>query len=250
MANHCYSSLTIKGKKKDIMSFAANEISSSDGITFPEVEEDADNTYHDYTPNWVDCLSFKVETNKINLSLSSSWNPPVSQVRILSKKHPELSFKLIYWEFGNYFSGVFEIKDGETIFEEEVCCLKHCPDSEYPGDGVYIDTSDFNKLVNLISRCKITISPHDKYAQIKLKHEKSHKLGWNTLTFKADEEGDGVVLVKLKGNDGDFYSVSFSLDAFQFKELLLQIPKPVLKKISKFSEIKDIINDNVLHLLF
>ena len=100
-----------------------------DGTTSPsEYDKDLEKKYG--FSNWYDWrivnwgCKWDVEAHcsceKGNLyyNFDSPWSPPIVAIGKIGEMFPELFFELRYEEEGNGFCGIFQVKNGEIIFDE------------------------------------------------------------------------------------------------------------------------------------
>jgi len=71
---------------------------------------------------WGICHSELVEEDykyeEITYAFDSAWSPPEPIILAMSKKFPELTFRMTYFEQGCQFNGIYECKAGEVLNEE------------------------------------------------------------------------------------------------------------------------------------
>lgn len=51
-------------------------------------------------------------------TFDTAWSPPIEAINALSKKFPEVKFRLAYYEGGVFFWGLCDIEEGHGLVEE------------------------------------------------------------------------------------------------------------------------------------
>lgn len=83
----------------------------------------AANWYHwcnsHWGTKWGDCETKVVRnTNNAFITFQSAWGPPTVGLEAVSKKFPDLTFKLKYYERGMSFQGTWICKNGAVLLDE------------------------------------------------------------------------------------------------------------------------------------
>lgn len=134
MPNWCNCQITISGNLEQINEFHKKNIDSEGDIDFNvsvPCSSDNEDWFNWRILNWgtkwsaYDTLTKKIwdDEDKTKLKeivylINTAWTPPIQWLKNTSEKYPEIEFELKYEEPNMNFSGIYTVKDGEIIVDE------------------------------------------------------------------------------------------------------------------------------------
>ena len=137
MPNWCSCELTLNGPQNEMNKFNSenldndNDIDFNLGVPFPE-DLDFDTHWYNWRlsqwgTKWSACDTIinrvwdKKDCNlltEISYLINTAWSPPIPWVLKISEKYPEVRFKLKYEENNLNFSGIYIVKNGDILLDE------------------------------------------------------------------------------------------------------------------------------------
>ncbi len=155
MPNHCEQDLFISGPESDLKHFRNFAQENDDSLsankfipypsTFVEMDKAAAEARKNKNYSVVDgfnsggyewCIEnwgskwgiynsncklerFKGSRSRLTFTFKSAWNPVIPVITAMSKAYPSLTFNLKYYERGCAYKGIFKIKDGSVLVNQE-----------------------------------------------------------------------------------------------------------------------------------
>ena len=134
MPNWCNCQITISGNLEQINEFHKKNIDSEGDIDFNvsvPCSSDNEDWFNWRILNWgtkwsaYDTLTTKIWEDEdknilkeIVYLINTAWSPPIPWLQKTSEKYPEIEFEMKYEEPNMDFSGIYTIKNGEIIIDE------------------------------------------------------------------------------------------------------------------------------------
>lgn len=153
MPNHCYQELHIYGNEdsiKDLITFSQegeNPLSANRYIPYPQSFKDLDKKAEESRNNGVHikdgfnsggyewCVKnwgtkwgiysaalckerYNGKKSKAAYAFDSAWSPAIPVIMAMSVRYPDLRFKLRYYERGQGYKGIYEVKAGQVLKNE------------------------------------------------------------------------------------------------------------------------------------
>jgi len=129
MPNWCDNAMKVRGRRRELKKFLTEVMSVDEYrrqyLDFEKIVplgDPGDDWLDKRIDNWgtkwnLDGCDFALQDEGTHLEIwfLTAWSPPVPVMGALTKKYPELSFRLDYSECGTGFRGVFESEKGEVL---------------------------------------------------------------------------------------------------------------------------------------
>lgn len=149
MPNWCDNTLTIEGNQQDLFDFWLAVRSDKEHLSFSSLYPvpsilDSEAAYYWKIENWgtkwdVDNVGFSINADGATFLFATAWSPPTPWVIYVSNIFPNLSFILSFNEPGMGFKGTAEVKNGNSIENEEQMTTE-----DYHEVGLHDDNPDPN----------------------------------------------------------------------------------------------------------